>query len=636
MSYLTIAEGYREEKKYSKRLETTRARPSFIFFIVLVSIHATSTFVINPIPIKTSPWSLKLQNSPFQHSMVAADIERILVDTKPASHRTTRKARKISSTVGNKKIRGRRKGSIRNSSSLTEEVIIKSLTSAKRSRVVRKGTPKLENEHSQPERKRPISKSRRSTTQKIKENTRKRYKELTVVKPVEKLTPSITSSAEINQPNIAQTSVVTTPPDDLFLSGDDFSKHESKKTRGTVKKVASRSSTMPGFSHRDTLRAKGYRDGLEIVKSMNGGRTIKPESKSKLGKKHSDQMYDTSVNVPESLIQFCDEIHKISRITPAEEIELGSKTQEAIRIQNIYDDLYTKLERNPTDAEYCAAAGKINMETLRQAVDEGIEAKNRLVTSNLRMVQRVVNVYLRNGLGSQYNAGDLMQDGILALIRAAEKFEPQRGFRFSTYAMYWIRASVKRSQILQSRVIDVPQRLHENYKKIQKITQEFQKHHNRKPRADELCELTNLTEAQLIRTVKAMEQRTFSLDAEIVNPMRAGMGKDDSSSQKQNMHHLIQGQWDEAEMTQIERKFLKEDLIQTLKLHLDPYEVDLILLRYGLIDEKTLPHGFAGPLTIRELSNLVGIKPDKVRRMINSSLRHLKHSIAEDWENQAV
>lgn len=101
------------------------------------------------------------------------------------------------------------------------------------------------------------------------------------------------------------------------------------------------------------------------------------------------------------------------RITPSEELELGRLTQEAIQLQSLYDNLQDTLQREPTDDEWCAAAGKINVEAIRQTLEEGMEAKNKLVTSNLRMVQGVVNVYIRNGLSGQYNAGDLMQDGIV-------------------------------------------------------------------------------------------------------------------------------------------------------------------------------------------------------------------------------
>jgi hypothetical protein len=127
-------------------------------------------------------------------------------------------------------------------------------------------------------------------------------------------------------------------------------------------------------------------------------------------------MYKSSAAVPDSLVEFAHQIHDIERITPTEEVVLGEKTQEAIRLQKIYEGLQCKLAREPTNEEWCAAAGKINMEALSQAIEEGLEAKNKLVTSNLRMVQGVVNVYIRNGLKGHYNAGDLMQEGIMVRL----------------------------------------------------------------------------------------------------------------------------------------------------------------------------------------------------------------------------
>ena len=185
--------------------------------------------------------------------------------------------------------------------------------------------------------------------------------------------------------------------------------------------IVSRSSTMPGFIERGmTGRQIAYEDGIKLAENRAKVDLSSHENTEKQAdtrrKLNGEALYQGSNSVPESLVQFANEIHDIDRITPKEEKELGAKTQEAIRLQNIYENLATKLDREPTDEEWCAEAGKINMEAISQAIEEGLEAKDRLVTSNLRMVQGVVNIYIRNGLSGQYNAGDLMQEGILVSV----------------------------------------------------------------------------------------------------------------------------------------------------------------------------------------------------------------------------
>lgn len=265
------------------------------------------------------------------------------------------------------------------------------------------------------------------------------------------------------------------------------------------------------------------------------------------------------------------------------------------------------------------------MEALRQAIEEGLEAKNKLVTSNLRMVQSVVNTYIRNGLSGQYNAGDLMQEGILALIRAAEKFEPDRGWKFSTYAMYWVRSSVKRSQIFQSRVVAVPQRLHENYKRLLKVQADLTVQLNRKPTRKELGAVVGMSELQVNRCFTAMQQRCYSLDQEIFNakkPMK-------DHGKKDTLIDLIDGNADDGEHKRFERTLLREDLIETLNRYLTPDEVELLLLRYGL--KESPGRKINGQLTIAELSRIVGVKPDKVRRTIKKSLEQLRATGPEEW-----
>lgn len=389
-----------------------------------------------------------------------------------------------------------------------------------------------------------------------------------------------------------------------------------------------RSSTMPGFAV-ESGRQRAYREAVRLVEKNTGKKIVDSAKARKSRKKENGEaMYRNSNSVPDSMVQFADEIHQEDRISRKEEIELGEKTQEAIRLQRLYDNLEENLARDPTDQEWCAAAGKINMEAIRQEIEEGLEAKNKLVTSNLRLVQSVVNTYIRNGLTAQYNAGDMMQEGIIALIRAAEKFEPDRGWKFSTYAMYWVRASVKRNQVSQSRVINVPHRLYENHKRLMKLENELKLQLDRRPTRKELADASDMTEQQVERCLTAIEQRCFSLDQEIKNTLKPMS----NSSQRDRLVDILDTKSEDSEDRKLESMLLREDLIETLNRHLQPEEVELLLLRYGL---KALPESnrIAGQPTIAELSRVVGLKPDKIRRIINRSLKHLRTAASDEWRS---
>jgi len=417
-------------------------------------------------------------------------------------------------------------------------------------------------------------------------------------------------------------------------------KGQSTKIKSSAKKSSppatdspkkSRSSTMPGFIKDEDLDLHIANLGLKRLPTSQRKLTRMVRSKSaklKRRQTNSEMLYKKSSAVPDSLLDYAQEIHAISRVSPKEEKELGTKTQEAIRLQRLHDDLEEKYGREPSDDEWCAAAGKLNIVALQEAIEDGMEAKNQLVASNLRMVQRVVNLYIRNGLGSEYNAGDLMQDGTMALIRAAEKYEPDRGFRFSTYAMYWIRSAVKRSQTSQSRIVTVPQRIHETHKRVTKQEAQLRKELGREATKEELALACGISVTQLDRCRKAMGQVTLSLDAELENGLKPNSG----SSRKDTMYDIVTGQVDETEYERTQRLLMKEHLIGTLRRYLSPHEVDLLLLRYGLMDDRALPKGMSGPLTIAEVSKLVGLKPDKVRRIIINSQKQLK-CLMKEWED---
>jgi RNA polymerase primary sigma factor len=236
------------------------------------------------------------------------------------------------------------------------------------------------------------------------------------------------------------------------------------------------------------------------------------------------------------------------------------------------------------------------------------------------MVQSVVNTYIRNGLTAQYNAGDLMQEGIMALIRAAEKFEPQRGWKFSTYATYWVRSSVKRCQIYQSRIISVPQRLAENHKRLRRLEAETLEATGRQPTRKELGEMVGMSELQVDRCTAAMEQRCYSLDEAIRNTLKPG-----KDNRQNTMIEIVEAKDADREYERLEQAMLREDLVKTLYRYLTPNEVEILLLRYGLVKKpmNALDAANNRKTSIAELSNIFGMKPDKVRRMIDSSLKRL-------------
>lgn len=212
---------------------------------------------------------------------------------------------------------------------------------------------------------------------------------------------------------------------------------------------------------------------------------------------------------------------------------------------------------------------------------------------------------------------------------------------------------------MQSRIVNVPQRIHETYKRVSKMEAQLRVELGRDPTKSELADVCEITVVQLDRCRRAMQQASFSLDAELYNSKKPGSN---GSHNKKTMSDVISTKMDETEYERTQRLLMREHLITTLRRYLTPHEVELLLLRYGLMDSRALPKGMSGPLTIAgeydvmlllslqlcyllhslmycfffhnfsEVSKLVGLKPDKVRRIIINSQKQLRH-LMKEWED---
>lgn len=210
----------------------------------------------------------------------------------------------------------------------------------------------------------------------------------------------------------------------------------------------------------------------------------------------------------------------------------------------------------------------------------------------------------------------------MALVRAAEKYEPDRGFKFSTYAMYWVRSSVKRSHIDQSRTVPVPQRLYERHKQLLLKQAQILDEKGVKPSSKELGRELGISEKQVNSCFAALGVQFSSLDASISNSLNpdnaVGYGRAE----------LIKDNGLDPRTIDL----VREDLISTLRRHLDPPELRILLLRFGISDELALKGPTNGNLiTVAELSRQLGMKPWKVRQSLEESLAKLNEAGIEEW-----
>jgi RNA polymerase primary sigma factor len=299
----------------------------------------------------------------------------------------------------------------------------------------------------------------------------------------------------------------------------------------------------------------------------------------------------------DSIRLYLQEIGRIRLLRADEEIELARKIADLLELERIREDLCDQLERDPHDREW-AEAVNMQLPAFRHRLHLGRRAKDKMVQSNLRLVVSIAKKYMNRGLSFQ----DLIQEGSLGLIRAAEKFDHEKGYKFSTYATWWIRQAITRAIADQSRTIRLPVHLYETISRIKKTTKLLSQEMGRKPTEEEIATRMEMT-IEKLRFIAKSAQLPISLETPI--------GKEEDS----RLGDFIESDGETPE-DQVSKNLLREDLESVLDT-LSPRERDVLRLRYGLDDGRMK--------TLEEIGQIFNVTRERIRQIEAKALRKLRH-----------
>ncbi|NES64423.1 MAG: sigma-70 family RNA polymerase sigma factor [Okeania sp. SIO2D1] len=320
-----------------------------------------------------------------------------------------------------------------------------------------------------------------------------------------------------------------------------------------------------------------------------------------INKEPAKSSYDQDIEPPtatftEDSIQFYHkEINKIPRLRAEEEINLAHQIDELLALEQIRENLEKQLQRSPNETEW-ATAVKMSIPELRDRLQQGRQAKNQMVTANLRLVTSIAKRYQNRGLDFQ----DLIQEGSLGLIRATEKFDHTKGYKFSTYGIWWIRQAITRAICDYSRIIRLPVYLYETISQIKKTVRQMSMERCLLT-AEEVATRMEMTTEKL-RFIVECAKETLSLETPI--------GKGENTICQEAIE--FDG---ETPAKYVFENCLQED-VETVLNTLTERERNVLRMRFGLDDgqEKTL----------KEIGVRFNLTRERIRQIESKALKKLE------------
>ncbi len=290
------------------------------------------------------------------------------------------------------------------------------------------------------------------------------------------------------------------------------------------------------------------------------------------------------------------DIGRVPLLSHEQEITLGRQVQDLMVLENIESELENDLGKKPDINQYAQRAG-ISTLLLRKKLKSGRRAKERMVAANLRLVVSVAKKYTKRNM----ELLDLIQEGTIGLVRGVEKFDPTRGYKFSTYAYWWIRQGITRAIAEKSRSIRLPIHITEMLNKLKKGQRELSQELSRTPTIKELSEYVELPEND-VKDLMSKAGQPVSLDTKI------GDGEDTI------LLDLLSNEID-IPSEQIESDCMKGDL-ETLLEQLPELQNRVLRMRYGMDGDD--------PMSLTGIGRVLGISRDRVRNLERDGLRGLR------------